>query len=62
MKKIKLKWKSLIRYNPHFDIEENHCAGTGIVSSTLEKLIKYHDKNNTCWDCSLEESKCTILK
>jgi len=70
MKKIKVKVEFIIEveipdnddYNPYFDIEENHCAGTGIVGSTLESLISYHDKNDTCWACSLEESKCTIVE
>ena len=40
-------------YDAFFDIEENHCPGTGIVGGALMEHIKKHDESNTCWACAL---------
>lgn len=36
-----------------FDIEENHCPGTGLVGIAIDKLIKEHEANDTCWACAV---------
>lgn len=41
-------------YNPYFDIEENHCPGTGIVGGALTRHIEKHEANSTCWACALQ--------
>lgn len=40
-------------YDEMFDIEENHCPGTGLVGSAIDAHIKKHDEQNTCWACAL---------
>ncbi len=47
-------------YDAHFDIEENHCPGTGIVGSALDAHIKAHDAASTCWACALG-GECKII-
>jgi hypothetical protein len=47
-------------FTPEFDIEENHCPGTGIVGAALDKLIEEHNKSSTCWACSVG-GKCEIV-
>lgn len=41
-------------YNEVFDIEENHCPGTGIVGAALTAHIKDYDKKGYCWACALK--------
>jgi hypothetical protein len=41
-------------YNPYFDLEENHCPGTGIVGSALDAHIARHEAASTCWACALQ--------
>lgn len=36
----------------HFDIEENHCPGTGLVGGALEDAIEDGDKRGLCWACA----------
>lgn len=38
-------------YDMYFDIEDNHCPGTGLVGAALENLIEESNKNSTCWAC-----------
>lgn len=40
-------------YDVVFDIEENHCPGTGLVGAAIQQAIAEHTKNNTCWGCAL---------
>lgn len=40
-------------YDEIFDLEENHCPGTGIVGAAIDKHIKQFDKDNFCWACAL---------
>ena len=47
-------------FTPEFDIEENHCPGTGLVGAAIDKIIEEHNKNSTCWACSLN-GKCEII-
>ena len=47
-------------YDETFDIEENHCPGTGRVGSALTSHIEEFDKNHMCWACALD-GKCEIL-
>jgi hypothetical protein len=34
-----------------FDIEENHCPGTGRVGAAVDALIA---KKDVCWACALD--------
>jgi len=34
-----------------FDVEENHCPGTGRVGAALDELIEQSDKHHICWAC-----------
>lgn len=43
-----------------FDIEENHCPGTGLVGAAIDALIKKHDAQGTCWACAVK-GECEIL-
>lgn len=36
-----------------FDIEENHCPGTGRVGSAFDKFREEMDKTSNCWACAL---------
>jgi hypothetical protein len=38
-------------FTPEFDIEENHCPGTGIVGSKIEEVMESCRKKSTCWAC-----------
>ena len=40
-------------YNASYDIEENHCPGTGIVGAAIQKMIDECEEKSTCWACSL---------
>lgn len=41
------------KYDVYFDIEENHCPGTGRVGTAIDKHIKDHEKCKSCWACAL---------
>ena len=47
--------------DPYFDIEENHCPGTGRVGSALDECMERNDEASTCWACALNGSN-KILK
>ena len=47
-------------YDANFDIEENHCPGTGRVGNAIEAHIKKHDGLNMCWGCAVEGT-CKII-
>ena len=49
-------------YDVHFDIEENHCPGTGRVGAALDKLIEESDKNSICWACSVQGENKIVQK
>lgn len=61
MKKIDVRVSFIIpveipddqEYDEIFDIEENHCPGTGIVGMAIKKHIEEYDKNHFCWACAL---------
>lgn len=40
-------------YNMYFDIEENHCPGTGRVDSALNEIMEDCMKRSVCWACKL---------
>lgn len=44
-----------------FDIEENHCPGTGNVGAALDRCMEEHEEASTCWACALNGSN-KILK
>lgn len=48
-------------YDAHFDTEDNHCPGTGLVGSALMEHMEKHDKSSTCWACALG-GKCKIIE
>lgn len=48
-------------YDMYFDIEDNHCPGTGIVGTAIEKVIKDGKENNWCWACALNGKNEIIL-
>lgn len=47
-------------YDEYFDIEENHCPGTGFVGIAIDKHIEKSDKENVCWACALD-GECEIV-
>ncbi len=47
-------------YDANFDIEENHCPGTGLVGMAIDKHIKEMDEKGFCWGCALG-GKCEIV-
>jgi hypothetical protein len=47
-------------YDSTFDIEENHCPGTGIVGAALDAHMNKCDAEGNCWACALG-GKCEIL-
>jgi hypothetical protein len=40
-------------YDAEFDIEENHCPGTGVVGAAIEAAIAKADADKMCWGCRL---------
>ncbi len=48
-------------YDAIFDIEDNHCAGTGRVGTAIDKLIKECDEKRICWGCNVK-SECEIVE
>lgn len=50
-------------YDAVFDIEENHCPGTGIVGAAFEKVRAECDAKRICWACRLQgENKIIVNK
>lgn len=47
-------------YPLQFDIEENHCPGTGLVGAALMEHIAKHEEASTCWACALQ-GECEIV-
>lgn len=42
--------------DPYFDIEDNHCPGTGLVGSAVDACMEEHEAQPTCWACALNGS------
>lgn len=42
-----------IKYDAHFDIEQNHCPGTGLVGDTLAAHMAAAEAMGCCWACAL---------
>jgi hypothetical protein len=40
-------------YDAVFDIEENHCPGTGLVGQAIEEHVERCDEQGICWACQL---------
>lgn len=40
-------------YDAQWDLEENHCAGTGRTGAEFDKVYKQAEKNHSCWACNL---------
>ena len=40
-------------HSMEFDIEENHCPGTGLVGAAFDKIYEESEKNSVCWACKL---------
>lgn len=47
-------------YDMHFDIEDNHCPGTGRVWEALKKHISQCEEAQRCWACALDGT-CKIV-
>ncbi len=41
-------------YDVEFDIEDNHCPGTGRVGAALDAHIEKCDAEGFCWACNLK--------
>jgi len=41
-------------YNLHFDIEDNHCPGTGFVGAAIEKMMDKCREKSVCWACNFQ--------
>ena len=41
-------------YSPHFDIEDNHCPGTGIVGRAIQDVMEECERKRICWACKLQ--------
>ena len=41
-------------YDVHFDIEENHCPGTGLVGSAIDEVLRQAEIESVCWACNLQ--------
>lgn len=48
-------------YDMHFDIEENHCPGTGRVGAAIEKTIEECSENFVCWGHRLQGENKILL-
>lgn len=44
----------------YFDIEDNHCPGTGRVGAATDKLMDLHNEQSTCWACAARGSNKII--
>lgn len=50
-------------YDPTFDIEENHCPGTGIVGAALDtKFAAGHEHGSACWACPGGKNKIIEIR
>lgn len=48
-------------YDMHFDIEENHCPGTGIVGAAISEMMRKCEENSVCWACNFQgENKIVV--
>ncbi|MHB9004520.1 MAG: hypothetical protein ACYC6C_10740 [Coriobacteriia bacterium] len=41
-------------YDAHFDIEGNHCPGTGVVGAAFDQAYAKAHAGGTCWACALQ--------
>ncbi len=41
-------------YDVEWDIEENHCPGTGLVGSAVEAVMNDAEGRGVCWACNLK--------
>lgn len=48
-------------YDAGFDIDENHCPGTGRVGAALDAVMAKHAAASTCWACTLN-GVCKIVE
>lgn len=48
-------------YNMFFDIEDNHCPGTGIVGAKIDEVMERCREKSICWACNLQ-GKNEIIK
>jgi hypothetical protein len=49
--------------DPHFQIEENGCPGTGSIGRAIDDAIEEGERNGTCWACGLRgENKILEIK
>ena len=39
-------------YPVEFDIEENHCPGTGLVGAVLDREMEHWNNEGMCWACA----------
>lgn len=49
-------------YDPRFDIEENHCPGTGLVGVAIDKVMKEMNDKSFCWACALNGKNEIIIE
>lgn len=49
-------------YDPQFDIEENHCPGTGIVGVALDAAIADGNRRGVCWACPTGKNRILEIK
>lgn len=47
-------------YDAKFDLEENHCPGTGRVGKALDRHMYVSNAHGICWACALD-GKCKIV-
>lgn len=40
-------------YDAQFDLEENHCPGTGVVGAAFDRAYLKGNAAGTCWACAL---------
>jgi hypothetical protein len=41
-------------YDAEWDIEENHCPGTGLVGSAIDAVMGEAEDKRVCWACNLQ--------
>jgi hypothetical protein len=41
-------------YDAHFDIEENHCPGTGRVGGAINEVMAQAVAEHWCWACQFD--------
>lgn len=47
-------------FTEEFDLEENHCPGTGLVGVAIDTLIRECGEQDICWACKVG-GKCEIV-